>query len=600
MERAGVLTRPRCRRPATVVLAYAFALCCAVLIWLAPAVRANPFEAVAQESYAYDVVRRLDGRGLGNLYVQERVRSGEAITYFDLAIWVGQVIEALRAEYASAHEGDAHGSVPLAALVENFNRRYPSLAIDADLEGALARLEGDVAGYMVILGYSPTREDRAGGAAGVRPAGVARFLENLRARSGAGLRFASVGADVSGARAFGDDEHSEGAADAYTLEVVAQLAPTIRYGTDVSRQHASSAGEGASLAVTPSAPDVGAKGTGIGRSRDLGEWGLSELALGDLRGLSGLQAGLHIETPGSTIVVGRHEELTGRRPFGGGEGVERLLTAWDGALPLSDRLTLGATLAHLAVAPPEGTSSVRIVGENTVVRVGGTYALSPQVIISGEMARSAEADGGGEAVKIGAILHPLPDLTLGASLLTADSGYRPIFGEKSSPVSRIDLSAEVGRWILSLRRQYMRAEGSETGGTLPLGESGNDRGEEALASGSRGREGNSQTEVDLKLRLDQGRVSLGYVLEDVKDRAGAGGATPVRVARASVEHAVGPIGTATAGFVIIDRGERSESSSNLGLRYEFQDASVSLRYEIFSKGGDERENVTTAELSIRF
>ena len=109
----------------------------------------------------------------------------------------------------------------------------------------------------------------------------------------------------------------------------------------------------------------------------------------------------------------------------------------------------------------------------------------------------------------------------------------------------------------------------------------------------------SKTAFDIEVRLENGKVSLGYTLEDGRRDNGSAGGT-VRTTSASVEHAVGPEARAQAGFLIVDQSGGSETRSNLGLEYDLGNASVSLQYEIFTQIGNVRGNVTTAEVAIRF
>jgi len=121
---------------------------------------------------------------------------------------------------------------------------------------------------------------------------------------------------------------------------------------------------------------------------------------------------------------------------------------------------------------------------------------------------------------------------------------------------------------------------------------------EGSGAGS-GEQRDVKTELDLEIRFELGKIGLGFAIE-----SGAAGSedrsSTVRRTQARVEHAVGPIGRASAGFSIVDRAVGAETSSNVGLRYDFENASVMLQYEILTKVGEPPENVTTAEVSIKF
>jgi len=105
-----------------------------------------------------------------------------------------------------------------------------------------------------------------------------------------------------------------------------------------------------------------------------------------------------------------------------------------------------------------------------------------------------------------------------------------------------------------------------------------------------------KTELGLEIRFELGKLGLDFAVEGEKGEP----SSTVRRTRATLEHAVGPIGRASAGIAIVDQELGRETASNLGIRYDFDDASVALRYEILTKVGEVTENVTTAEVSIKF
>ena len=123
-------------------------------------------------------------------------------------------------------------------------------------------------------------------------------------------------------------------------------------------------------------------------------------------------------------------------------------------------------------------------------------------------------------------------------------------------------------------------------------------GEAGGSSGSDQRD--TKTELDLEIRFELGKLGLGFALESGTNGDKLVESSIVRRTHARLEHAVGPIGRASAGISIVDQELGSETSSNLGLRYDFDNASVMLQYEIFTKVGEIKENVTTAEVSIKF
>lgn len=533
-------------------------------------VSANPFETIAKEHVTYSAVREFLGYELGKSYVEDRVRLGEAITYFDLAVWAGEVLNGLRTYVDSHPNGRPADSLPLSTLVEAYNARNAQSEIDEATARSFATVVTHVAGHLEVLGYTlpPDIQDVSNRVEASN--GIAKVFEDFRLRGESRIRFV----DVSGARRDGDDgdlEHGDAFEQTYKLQMAAPVSHEISVGAEIRGGGRLWAEQGEGFELESGAVDIGVAHSAIARLGRVSGDGLSELAMADVESLSGLRAGVHVGELGSTLLVGKYDADVNSSSTSSSGGV---VTAWDGSLRVTDRLKLGATLAHLENDDQLGSGDP----ESTIIRLGGVYNISPQLTLSGEMARSARESGDGGAVKVGAILHPLPEMTVGAFLLSAGSGYRPLFSVEDESVSRFDLSAEVGRWILSLRRSAR--------GSLQLGQPRS--------------ETDSKTALDLEVHFDQGKVSLGYVLENVQDRPDSPGSGAVRTASASVEHSVGPIGKASAGFSIADQGEGSETSSNVGVRYDFDDTSLSLQYEIFTKIGDVRGNVTTAEVSIKF
>jgi len=238
-----------------------------------------------------------------------------------------------------------------------------------------------------------------------------------------------------------------------------------------------------------------------------------------------------------------------------------------------------------------------------------TASILPQLEVAGAVDRAPTASTGTPVFRVGATAQPFPDLTLGALVFGAERPSR-LFGHQGfEQLSRIDLSAEFGQWILSLRRrQIVRIDSDDNeemsiltrvGVEYPLGEralirAGRETEQESGASS--GEKNHPTTEFDLEVRYDQGKIGLGFVLESVSESIKGSGIGAIKT-KASLEHALGPVATATAGISIGGRDEGMEPSSNVGLRYDFDDATLTLQYLLFA--GDERR-VTTAEVSIKF
>lgn len=238
-----------------------------------------------------------------------------------------------------------------------------------------------------------------------------------------------------------------------------------------------------------------------------------------------------------------------------------------------------------------------------------TAHIFPLFTVEGEV-EAEKAFHNQSAFKVGALIHPIPELTLGALLYATNHEDRFHLLANEEETRQLDLSAEVGEWILSLRRrQVIRLSELEDDRTAiytrvgvehPLGQSvlvraGRETEEEMGDTESE--EHSVKTALDFEVTFDKGKFGLGFVLESVPESKKDGLKVLPITTMASIEHAVGALGVATAGISIGNRGEGR--TSNVGLRYDFDNAALRLKYEIVSGVDDERE-MTTAEVSIKF
>lgn len=573
------------------------AILMAAVVLIAPTGSANPFETLPQGHWSYDALEGLASLDIGRPYVRQRLIAGEPLTYFDLALWVGDALETMRSQatqWTGIDDPDFDEIVAAYADVVGPERFTPARI---DLFRSLVELSAghlEILGYVVPRGIGGNDDDRASRLA------IASILQDFRLRGESRIRYQerneSNPAVTPSEPGSGERSSLE---QSYALRLSGSLSELINVGAEVAGGGSMWSHEAEPFQLTAGAIDIGVSRVAVARVGNVSGAGLNQLALGERSNLAGLQAGVSVGQLGSQLLVASIPDEAS--PTDG--ATWGVVTAWDGTVLVNDRLELGATVGRLSTDGSVGDSG------STVVRIGGSYAISPSVALAGEVAHNATESGGGEALKVGAVIHPLPDLTLGAYVVTARNGYRPLLdlNDDEQEISRLDISAEVGRWILSLRRQNV----------VRLGEDGDEDGKvttlsvsypvavNAIATASHerdesgdGEDGDgTRTAFDLEVRLDKGRVSLGYVLED---RVRPDGDGTRRTTRALVEHAVGPVGKAQAGFSIVDLSEGSETSSNLGVEYVLGNASLSLEYEIFSKPGDVRGNVTTAEVAIRF
>lgn len=557
-----------------------------LLVSLVAPVAANPFETLPEDHWSYAAVKTLSRKGFLQRYIEDRLLLGYKMTYFDLAMWLGEAMGRL------APAGEPAPS--LLAIVAAHNGANPDHALDDLDKRQLAELVGLVRDQLEILGYPIPAEVGGEARDGIRLDSVARALENFRMRGESRIIYQ----DVRSVDAADEERLGANVEQSHTLHVSGSLSDRLNVGAVLRTESRVWSGEEDNVfRIAAPGIDLGIPGAAVARFGTVTGAGISDLAVGGVRELSGFQAAFQSGQLGSTLLLARARVSDGddeETP-----AVAPLVTAVDSTVQVTEQLQLGATVAYRsgALEPSDGASEA-------VVSLGGTYAVSPQLTLTTQIAHNPTAEDGGGALRLGAVLHPGPELTLGALLSTFDLGYRSLFDSGEGARARVDLSAEIGRWILSLRREHVVAESGEEGRTTRLGlasylnENTVLRAAREVESGADGSAGDAQkSELDLEIRFELGKLGLGFAVES--DKKGAPAST-VRRTHATLEHAVGPIGRATAGFSLVDQEMGSEASSNLGLRYDFDDASVMLRYEIFTKVGEVKENVTTAEVSIKF
>lgn len=581
-------------------------------------VLANPFETLNPNHWSYEVLEGLSRRDLIDRYNRDRLRLGYHLTQFDIALSVGEALERLKSGATSYLEGDVPRNPTLKELIALYNASDPLYPFDLRDEEMFAQLISLVGAHLDVLGFDVPPDVPGGGMNSPRVAGGASgVLERLRI-DGEGRR-SLVASTATDPRRLPDRYSRAGEQPGgprweqrHVLRLSGPFIRHLNFESGIARAlhrplHWSEHEYVGNFQLKPGAIDMGITKSAAARLGQVTGDGFSDLVLGDAQNLSGMQAGAQMGKLGSNLLVAQTAVgadwlyLDSREPG--------TLTAWDTTYQLNDRFTLGASMAHLE----QPTDSMEFQGSRTVMALGGTYQLSQSLTLTGEMGQSSHSQGEAGAMRVGAVLHPLPDLTVGALYYSADEGYRRLFDSETEATSRLDLSAEIGQWILSLRRQrIVRADTAEETGATTLGlqfspmaattvtaahTTGQTRSDGGTGDGSSTEI--DKTEIGLRVRFDKGLIALGYALEN--SRSDLTGPRPIRTEREiSLEHSVGPDGRAIAGFSIADGQEGSETSSNVGLRYDFEDASVTLLYEIFEGSDEQRRNVTTAEVSIKF
>lgn len=558
---------------------------------LAVPASANPFEVLPEGHWAYATVRSLSRKGFVPRYVADRLSLGYKMSYFDLAVWLGEAVQSLTL---------AEGPPPTVDdIVDVHNRAHPDVPLSESERRELGELLALVRDQLEILGYPIPVGVAGNGHEGIRLDGVAQALERFRMRGESRI----VYQDIQQSAPEEEERRSSNVEHSYALHLSGALNQWLNVGAAFYTESKFGTGyEQGMFRVAAPGVDLGVPGAAVARFGPVTGAGLSELAAGGVRELSGFQAAFQSGQLGSTLLVAR-ARVDGLDPTS--SATAPLITAVDGLVRVTDRLQLEATMAYRSgglepSADGEGNE------ETAVVSVAGTYAVLPQLTLTTEVAQNPTAGDGGGALKVGAVVYPAPEVTLGALLSSFGEGYRTLLGSETGPRSRVDLSAEIGRWILSLRREQLVTPQGEDGQSTRWGLASyvddytivRAARELSRVDGGEGDEPAvlDKTELGLEIRFELGKLGLDFAVEGAKGEP----SSTVRRTRATLEHAVGPIGRASAGIAIVDQELGRETASNLGIRYDFDDASVALRYEILTKVGEVTENVTTAEVSIKF
>ena len=135
-----------------VVVLIAFAM----VGWIAASAWANPFETLPPDHWSYDAVKMLSRKGMIQRYVEHRLLLGYEMTYFDVAMWLGEAFE----RYIP---GEDEG-LTFSAFVEAFNAEHPESARWARRSGSSWPISSKWCRIIWRCWVTPCRSTAMGGA----------------------------------------------------------------------------------------------------------------------------------------------------------------------------------------------------------------------------------------------------------------------------------------------------------------------------------------------------------------------------------------------------------------------------------------------------
>lgn len=353
--------------------------------------------------------------------------------------------------------------------------------------------------------------------------------------------------------------------------------------------------------VGPGADSVerGAFGSSLGVSGS-GDSRLQAAAGKD--GLSHIQAGTAIARIGSTILYVGEYDSTGAA----NERLRPTIPALDGTIHLSGQSLPGTGLAPV---DPEGERLPLWQVTETWTGVDGV-AVAPNVSLSGERARRSSAEGDAGATQVHAKVL-LGDVSIDGKLRSVEPGFVPAFPEGGGfggDAFGLGVTVRLGDVFLSTGRDIVQRKSdtdseyvtSEHVTSLML--------EYSLAEVASFRAGwqsvsdtRERTSVDVNVPVPQGAIHLGLAYEGERESDGAG-ISMTTLTIAGLDLRLRDNAEARAAFSVRDSGLASERTTSLGLRYSLNaEAALLLGYKLIDFAVDsDRQNVTTAEFSIRF
>lgn len=279
--------------------------------------------------------------------------------------------------------------------------------------------------------------------------------------------------------------------------------------------------------------------------------------------------------------------------------------ALDGAIHSSDD-----ALREPLFAGAEGDDNPLPPWHVTETRVGVQRpVLAPFLSMSGERSERSNVLGEVAASAVSAKLQ-LGDVALDGTVRRVESGSEPFAGVSASDTFGLGLSVRFGDVLLSTGRDVVqRTDDSDvehvTSLSLEYGlpEQPQVRAGWQSVTLEQLRDARSRTSVDVNVPVPQGALHLGLAYLGAREGESAGiSMTTLTTAGFDVDLLENT--RASAAFSMEDSAAESRRTTSLGLRYTLSaESALLLGYKLIDFADDadaDRQNVTTAEFSIRF
>lgn len=279
--------------------------------------------------------------------------------------------------------------------------------------------------------------------------------------------------------------------------------------------------------------------------------------------------------------------------------------ALDGTIHLSDQRLPGLGVA-VAFAEQDDDKHLPV-WQMTERRTGiDGFVIAPSVSLSGHRAHRTSAEGEMRATQVHAQVM-LGDVSIDGKLQSVEQEFLsalPTNRKREGGESLgLGLTLRLGEVSVSAGRDVVqrRTEGDPervTSWTLEYGlpDFGSVKAGWQSISDTRER-----TSVDLNVPVPQGAIHVGLAYEGARDAEGAG-ISMTTLTMAGLDLRLKENTEARAAFSVLDSAESSERTTSLGLRYSLNsEAALLLGYKLIDFAEEyDRQNVTTAEFSIRF
>ncbi|HEY8495445.1 MAG TPA: S-layer homology domain-containing protein [Limnochordales bacterium] len=299
----------------------------------------------------------------------------------------------------------------------------------------------------------------------------------------------------------------------------------------------------------------------------------------------------------------------------GKQGGAAQVEAWErridanapGALFLSDYVLPGTPLLAGARAAGD-TSLLRSVTE-TWTGLAGVVPVTPYLSLRGERALRSGWDGEAGMTSVGASVR-LGDVSVDGRLRSVEPGFGAGLSDGGEAMG-VGLTVPLGEVRLITGRDIVqRLQDSEEGAAVEHvtswaleyggGQSPQVRAQWESVSLADLKQARSRASVDVNVPVAQGAVHLGLAYEG-QPKQDAKGISVTTLTVAGFDLRLQENAEAQAAIAFQDSEEGSQRTTSLGLRYTLSpEAALRLGYKLINFTDENSQNVTTAEITIRF